>query len=203
MISKKNNFFPMAILTSLISVGLILIAVILWLDSKRKPQPNLPQFIPIDTSNWKTYRNEYYGFELKYPSSWYLVDLLGDKVYGYLLIHDKEVRWLESNPPQPDNWTMMISIVKEYAPPYNAIKERYFLAGKEGFKFISTMQVQDSNRSSFVICMIRPCPELEGPLKKVSIILPLKDDNHLLIGIEGSDEDYWIKAILSTFKFTN
>lgn len=25
---------------------------------------------PIDTSDWKTYRNEEYGFEVKYPSDW-------------------------------------------------------------------------------------------------------------------------------------
>lgn len=28
----------------------------------------------VDTNNWKTYRNEKYEFEFKYPSSWYLHD---------------------------------------------------------------------------------------------------------------------------------
>ncbi len=30
-------------------------------------------FTPLDTSDWKTYRNEELGFEVKYPGSWMLV----------------------------------------------------------------------------------------------------------------------------------
>lgn len=32
-------------------------------------------FEPIDTTNWKTYRNEKMGFEMKVPKNWYVRDL--------------------------------------------------------------------------------------------------------------------------------
>jgi hypothetical protein len=30
-----------------------------------------PKALPIDTSDWNTYRNEQFGIEAKYPSSWF------------------------------------------------------------------------------------------------------------------------------------
>ena len=32
--------------------------------------PPSPQSQPLDTANWQTYRNEEFGFEVKYPSEW-------------------------------------------------------------------------------------------------------------------------------------
>jgi hypothetical protein len=34
----------------------------------------LPEKLEIDTSNWKTYRNEQYGFEFRYPNTYSLIN---------------------------------------------------------------------------------------------------------------------------------
>jgi len=80
---NKNILLIIGLLI-LISLGVILG---LRLSLKQKPQPTPPQSVqapaisqptqapqqkqePIDTSNWKTYRNEEYGFEVRYPTNW-------------------------------------------------------------------------------------------------------------------------------------
>jgi len=57
-------------------LGLIVGAATLWLSAKLEfPPIEFPEIkrlekIEIETANWKTYRNEIFKFEIKYPSDW-------------------------------------------------------------------------------------------------------------------------------------
>ncbi|MBU4338530.1 hypothetical protein KKB43_04205 [Patescibacteria group bacterium] len=62
-----------SILIILIIVGVLVGGGLVWYYQKTlqiisKPAP---QVTPVDeTANWKTYRNDEYGFEVKYPTAW-------------------------------------------------------------------------------------------------------------------------------------
>ena len=48
-----------------------------WLEFKKEmkiPEFKLSEKIKDETVNWKTYRNEEYGFEFKYPSNWEIAE---------------------------------------------------------------------------------------------------------------------------------
>jgi len=68
--TKKTLFLSLILLASLTLAALVYVQI-------TKPEPSIPvntnqnaninQGAEIDTSNWKTYKNEQYGFEFKYP----------------------------------------------------------------------------------------------------------------------------------------
>lgn len=64
----------------------------------------------IDTSNWKTYRNEEFGFEIKYPKDWEAE-----------LVNRKTVRRFSIEKDVPR--TILLSIRKEYGDP--ALTKKY------------------------------------------------------------------------------
>ncbi|MEK7621904.1 MAG: PsbP-related protein [Patescibacteria group bacterium] len=61
------------------SVGLIIVILIIiaggsYMWSQKGPTDGSPTAVTTDSANWKTYRNEEYGFEFKYPADFEIED---------------------------------------------------------------------------------------------------------------------------------
>jgi hypothetical protein len=77
MLTMRNKTRFIAILAVII-IGVIGISAYLLQGTGRQqkeltpvsPTPASPQVPEIDTSDWKVYRNETFGFEVRYPSNW-------------------------------------------------------------------------------------------------------------------------------------
>lgn len=75
MFTHLPKKYTPVILVALALLALLVVAIVAGLDRQLdflwdNKQPTTTTPAVIDTSDWKTYRNEEYGFEFKYPGDW-------------------------------------------------------------------------------------------------------------------------------------
>ena len=186
---NKKGIVPIVII--LIIVGALIAAggVWYWQSQKVKPvesqkvEPVENQKVKDETANWKTYRNEKYGFEVKYPEKWLL-----------------QVR---DNPPQPPDCIQRTYLRKDITsanidilifanPSKIPIKEWLSQQGDEGpfenasLNTIFALKSNKSDSSSYFLYLANG--------NYVYMIDIVKSSDKAIVDIQN--------RILSTFKFT-
>lgn len=86
---------------------------------------NIEPSMDVDTSNWKTYRNEEYRFELKYPEEWAVKENRKE------IIESVVNRYVSITPPEGNIW-VNFGIVNEYE---KGISPRDFRTGLPAGEF--------------------------------------------------------------------
>ena len=141
------------------------------------PEIKKPEKIVKDeTANWKTYRNEKYGFEIKYPEKWYIDERRGENV---------------STP-----WFTLLEVILNDKKPYNY--ERPFITiNVQNEEFVlGTRDWQD-----FTIGEIKGHIACDPVLGCEIIYSHPKSGQRFYITTNLPFLDEMINQILSTFRF--
>jgi hypothetical protein len=171
-------FFIVALVAIILTVGGILLLKTLQPAPSPTPiaqqtPPPTPQQEVLDTSNWQTYRNDEFGFELKYPASWQFEELDPNLSFG---------SFLDSAGPQKDRLYITVNGLN-----YTGIDNPDVVYKKEVFvgKTVTIQSVYQENKLI--------SKGIEVPLTTGFITIYTTPDSNGSFAI--------IDQILSTFRF--
>ena len=166
-------------------------------ETQTKPVPTQKSEIPrIDTSDWKTYRNEKYGFEVKYPSTYTLRNW--DK---YPIAQSRSI--LIRGDKNTDTTIEIVTPQEEKNMP---------LLGYSGTPYVSYIQDQNrytkketisiGDRIAYIFFFKEENPGAVGDWRDTIVVLIKLDGNYLIIKRSpASYVDGEFEKILSTLRF--
>jgi hypothetical protein len=190
---SKSKIILVSLFIAIICVGVFEY----WIFKKQGakiPVPN-KQFHGIDISNWKTYHNNEFGFEIKYPKEWATTEdrtQWGKKYSMYSSELAFDILVIPDNPSQRffDILTAQTRDVLEDGVTVYSIQEYFNVSG-----FTSIIFYADRSQQQAIFPQIRD----EAILKKDNNIFHFM----LIGGAKIVRENKGIfKQILSTFQFT-
>lgn len=123
----------------LIIVALVLIGAVYFIFSKKDKnilfqnteikisQSSQPIGEDLSTSDWKTYRNEKYGLDFKYPSNWKIQEYKSEYIdHGISIGLDPVETISQSSYETLDRTPGLITITLSKKNPFNVLEKEYF-----------------------------------------------------------------------------
>ncbi len=142
-----------------------------------------------DTSNWKTYRNEEYGFEFKYPENW--EKFFGDSV--------REVSFGTKN--KPDDYPFSLGLYIEES--FDNLKIRYGLKETDFVTYTKSQGYPSFDKKINGIDWICIDHSGDGPGDIIGCDFETSNKNLIFMNFSmASVAEAEMDKILSTFKFT-
>lgn len=103
---NKDNIIGLVVLCFSVAAGYFFVRATFFTQGgplyfSTSPTPYSTPFVNLDTSGWRTYRNEQYGFEVSYPTDWELQADLNYSGFQMLARYENTDSWGIVDPPWP------------------------------------------------------------------------------------------------------